>query len=223
MTKKKSIFSKLFVALVALTLISCCFLGSTFARYTSSGTGKANADVANWQISITGAGVGTQSVTISGLKPAADAYEGEARSNTMEAVNVAAITNAGEVNAIVTFTLGNMVVYGLESDGVTASETPVAAWGNYSESAVKDLFEVKLYYTTDATFAEDNAIISGEPIDAALQRGTTYYIWVQVTWNTDDSNSATDDGRAADALDTWVGQNVGALGWNLTYTAVQAD
>ena len=140
----------------------------------------------------------------------------------MEAVNVAAITNAGEVNAIVTFTLGNMVVYGLESDGVTASETPVAAWGNYSDSAVKGLFEVKLYYTTTAEFTSQQAITSGTSIGTALQRGTTYYIWVQVTWNTDDDESGSDQGKKADELDTWVGQNVGALGWDLTYTAVQA-
>ena len=222
MTKKKSIFSKLFVALVALTLISCCFLGSTFARYTSSGTGKANADVANWKITIEGEGVGSEDVSVGQLKPAAGAYVDTPRKNQMAAVNVATITNSGEVNAIVTFTLGNMVVYGLESDGVTASETPVAAWGNYSESAVKDLFEVKLYYTTTAEFTGEQEITSGTSIDAELATGSSYYIWVQVTWNTDDSNSATDDGRAADALDTWVGQNVGALGWTLTYTAVQA-
>ena len=46
MTKKKSIFIKLFVALVALTLISCCFLGSTFARYTSEDSGTASVNVA---------------------------------------------------------------------------------------------------------------------------------------------------------------------------------
>ena len=222
MTKKKSIFSKLFVALVALTLISCCFLGSTFARYTSSGTGKANADVANWKITIEGEGVGSEDVSVGQLKPAAGAYVDTPRKNQMAAVNVAAITNAGEVNAIVTFTLGNMVVYGLNADGVTASDTKVSDWGIYSESAVKDLFQVDLYYTTTAEFTDQQAIASGTSIDAALETGSSYYIWVQVTWNTDDSNSATDDGRAADALDTWVGQNVGALGWDLTYTAVQA-
>ena len=222
MTKKKSIFSKLFVALVALTLISCCFLGSTFARYTSSGTGKANADVANWKITIEGEGVGSEDVSVGQLKPAAGAYVDTPRKNQMAAVNVATITNAGEVNAIVTFTLGNMVVYGLNADGVTASDTKVSDWGIYSESAVKDLFQVDLYYTTTAEFTDQQAIASGTSIDAALETGSSYYIWVQVTWNTDDSNSATDDGRAADALDTWVGQNVGALGWDLTYTAVQA-
>lgn len=223
MTKKKSIFSKLFVALVALTLISCCFLGSTFARYTSDGTGTANADVANWKITIDGTGVDSEAILVNGLKPAAGAYVDTPRKNQMAAVNVATITNTGEVDAIVTFTLDNMVVYGLNADGVTASDTKVSDWGIYSESAVKDLFQVDLYYTTTAEFTDQQAITSGRSIDAALETGSSYYIWVQVTWNTDDRNSATDDGRAADALDTWVGQNVGALGWDLTYTAVQAD
>ena len=223
MAKKKSIFSKLFVALVALTLISCCFLGSTFARYTSDGTGTANADVANWKITIDGTGVDSEAILVNGLKPAAGAYVDTPRKNQMAAVNVATITNTGEVDAIVTFTLDNMVVYGLNADGVTASDTKVSDWGIYSESAVKDLFQVDLYYTTTAEFTDQQAITSGRSIDAALETGSSYYIWVQVTWNTDDRNSATDDGRAADALDTWVGQNVGALGWDLTYTAVQAD
>ncbi len=221
MTKKKSIFSKLFVALVALTLISCCFLGSTFARYTSDGTGTANADVANWKITIDGTGVDSEAILVNGLKPAAGAYVDTPRKNQMAAVNVATITNTGEVDAIVTFTLDNMVVYGLNADGVTASDTKVSDWGIYSESAVKDLFQ-DLYYTTTAEFTDQQGITSGTSIGAELAPQSSYYIWVQVTWNTDDSNSATDDGRAADALDTWVGQNVGALGWDLTYTAVQA-
>lgn len=56
MTNKKSIVSKLLLGLVLLTLISCCFLGSTFARYTSGGSGSASTGIANWSIDITGGG-----------------------------------------------------------------------------------------------------------------------------------------------------------------------
>ena len=55
MTQRKSIGAKLFIALIALTLISCCFLGSTFARYTSGGKGSASTGVAKWSIDVTGA------------------------------------------------------------------------------------------------------------------------------------------------------------------------
>lgn len=47
-TEKKRISSKIFVALAALTLVSCCFLGTTFARYTTGTTsGSAGADIAD--------------------------------------------------------------------------------------------------------------------------------------------------------------------------------
>ena len=41
---------KLSFILVVLTLLSCCFLGSTFARYTSGGTGTATVQVAKWDV-----------------------------------------------------------------------------------------------------------------------------------------------------------------------------
>ena len=53
MKQKSRIVSKLFAALVILTLISCCFLGSTFARYTSKSTGTASVGVAKWDVDIT--------------------------------------------------------------------------------------------------------------------------------------------------------------------------
>lgn len=46
MTQKRKLVSKLFVAVVVLTLVSCCFLASTFARYTSGGSGTGTVEVA---------------------------------------------------------------------------------------------------------------------------------------------------------------------------------
>ena len=40
--------------LLALTLITCCFVGSTFAKYTSSTTGNDFVTVAKWQIAVNG-------------------------------------------------------------------------------------------------------------------------------------------------------------------------
>ena len=50
MTKKKNIASKLVLVLFVLTLISCCLLGSTFARYVSSGSGQASVGIAKWDV-----------------------------------------------------------------------------------------------------------------------------------------------------------------------------
>lgn len=220
MTKKR-VTTTLFIALVVLTLISCCFLGSTFARYVSGGNGSASTTVANWQIDMTGSGVGETAVTLGDLKPSAAKYAGEARSNTMTAVQVAAITNSGEVDATVTVTLGeDVTIYGVEDN--EATETPVSDYGTYNAEQVAALFSVQLYYTTEDSFSTNNGITSGAAIGTALAPGQTYYIWAQVTWTSADATSSGDQGAAADALDTWVGENVGALGWTLSYLAEQA-
>lgn len=88
---KKNIFSKLFVALVVLTLISCCFLGSTFARYTSEGTGSASVEVANWKIDVTGGGTeGATEVSFTQqLSPSAE--DGTGRVNSTGRILVATI------------------------------------------------------------------------------------------------------------------------------------
>ena len=50
MTQKKNIASKLVLVLFVLTLLSCCLLGSTFARYVSGGTGSASVGIAKWDV-----------------------------------------------------------------------------------------------------------------------------------------------------------------------------
>lgn len=213
---KKNIFSKLFVALVVLTLISCCFLGSTFARYTSEGTGSASVEVANWKIDVTGGGTeGATNVAFGQLSPSAE--DGTGRVNSTGRILVATIQNNGEVNASITVRIGDLTIYGLNADGVTASGTEVAVWGDYDEEHVSSLFTLNLYYATQegAQYATV-PVTSGTAIYDSLAPKATYYIYAEVVW-------ASEDDTAGDALDTWVGQNVGKLSWALTYTAVQAS
>ncbi len=225
MTKKKSIISKLFVALVALTLISCCFLGSTFARYTSSGTGSGSAEVANWKINIYGDGVSQDSaqVLVNDLAPSAEVFTGtnSPRSNPSDPIKVATISNGGEVNATVTITMDDMKLYKLQEDGTTASTEELTEFGTHQKTDVEGLFSYQLYYTTTDSFAATNGITSGSAIGTALAPNQAFYIWAVVTWTSADATSK-NSGVDADELDTWVGQNLGAIGWNLSYVAVQA-
>lgn len=48
MTKNRSI--KIAVLVLALALITSCFVGTTFAKYTSTATGTGEAEVAKWSI-----------------------------------------------------------------------------------------------------------------------------------------------------------------------------
>lgn len=218
MTKKKSIFIKLFVALVALTLISCCFLGSTFARYTSGGNGSATTTVANWKIDITGGATqDTTTMKFSNLSPLAEANTESGRVNSTGRILVATITNDGEVNASVTVTLGDLVIYGLNADGTTASETPVNSWGDYNEEEVSALFSLNLYYATQEGAENATVPVTSETaIFDPLAPDASYFIYAEVVW-------ASEDGEDGDALDTWVGENVGSLCWDLSFEAVQAS
>ena len=80
MVKKKGIVSKLILGLFVLTAISFCFLGRTFARYTSGGTGSATADIAKW--SVTFAQPESQPVKLGMISPDDTAYNGETHQAT---------------------------------------------------------------------------------------------------------------------------------------------
>lgn len=107
-TEKKRISSKIFVALAALTLVSCCFLGTTFARYTTGTTsGSAGADIADWEIVITdGSTGGTGTGEYYVIQPVGTAHDSEERVNNIPGSGaVLTITNQGQVNAEVKVTI----------------------------------------------------------------------------------------------------------------------
>ena len=161
----------------------------------------------------------------SDLSPSDEAWSsGVTRKHSTGKKLVATIVNAGEVNATVTVSVDtaedNVKVYGLESDSNDASATEVS-WGDYDKATVLSLFTVDLYYNTDNDAGTATEFTSGTALSDALAPENTYYIYAAVTWTTADSGEI--DGTAGDALDTWVGNNVGSIVYNLSYTAVQAS
>ena len=226
MTKRKGIVSKVVLVLVVLTLISGCFVGTTLARYASQGSGSATTSVANWRVSITGDAVSdSASMAFSDLSPSDEKWSSDVtRKHSTGKKHVATIVNAGEVNATVTVSVdtteANVKVYGLESDSNAASTTEVSFGGEYSKATVLSLFTVDLYYNTTNDAGTATKFTSGTALSDALAPENTYYIYAEVTWTTADSG---EDGTAGDALDTWVGNNVGSIVYNLSYTAVQAS
>lgn len=229
MTKRKGIVSKVVLVLVVLTLISGCFVGTTLARYASQGSGSATTSVANWRVSITGDAVSSDSASMafSDLSPSDEAWSsGATRKHSTGKKLVATIVNAGEVDATVTVsvdtTVDNVKVYGLTDSSNDASTSEVSfVDSSYDKATVLSLFSVALYYgTSDGAANATNSITSGTAL-TTLAPSNTYYIYAEVTWTTADSGE--DDGTAGDALDTWVGNNVGSIVYNLSYTAVQAS
>lgn len=238
MTKKKSIITKLFVALVALTLISCCFLGSTFARYTSGGNGSATTNIALWDVSLTGAGSsGAFDVSLAEkLTPSVDDYsDAKDRTNTTGKVLVATIKYNIEVAGKLTITASDLspVFNRGNNQAGTAYATQLGSGMSLSEGAVtgtpsqdqfNKVFELKLYTGTDQGGTGSQDYTSGSEITMTVGSAQTLYVFAEVTWtslDTDATLSGTSE-TLADAIDTWFGENLASLSTTLTYKAVQS-
>lgn len=224
MTQRKSIGAKLFIALIALTLISCCFLGSTFARYTSGGNGKASTGVAAWNIN----GPGADEITVTfdeGLSPSMSSFEtpGADVSNSTDPKRIATITNEGDVAASITISVGNLVLTYQNSDSFASIQDKPSSVK--TEEQVKGLFDIALYYGSGDSWTEgylSNGISSGVAIDDTLGAGKSISIYAVVTWTTKYSDSG-NGGVDMDELDTFAGENVATVSWDVSYTAVQAS
>lgn len=221
MTQKKNIASKLVLVLFVLTLLSCCLLGSTFARYVSGGNGSASVGIAKWDVNVDTSVVST--IKFDKLSPSmAAAASGANRTNSTGLVKVAEITNSGEVDAEVTISVGEIDFAGVTFGNGYVWQTDKVAGNGPSEAQVEELFSIELYYTTNNTAARDNGITSGTAITEKLAKdGGIFYIWAEVTWTSmDQEGGGTTFG---DAVDTWVGKNVKTISYSFAYTAVQAS
>lgn len=231
MKTKKRIASKLFAALVVLTLISCCFLGTTFARYTSTGSGSAAVDVAKWTVLLNGADMDTTKadVNFGHLSPSMAEYSaGGTRTNVIGDIDnsdtatpkrIATIENFSEVAANLTVSVS--------APGLYNGTAEVESFGSYNKADIEEVFSIQLYYSDSATFdwkkaqqiSAETVISLGASADG-LSAGGTVYIYATITWTSDFDDCY---GSAADARDTWIGKNVTNVKYTLTYTAVQAS
>lgn len=212
MTQKRKLVSKLFVAVVVLTLVSCCFLASTFARYTSGGDGTGTVEVATWKV--TGEGEGQINAQFKQLSPSMDEYVDTPRTHSTAPVLVATITYEIDVNGILTLTVGEETITKTAAD---------ADWGEYDVNEIKGLFDIQLYLSNAK--ASSIADLAGKAVasdaETAVTAGKgTYYVYAVVTWSSDVEGKT---GTDADARDTWVGANVTSVGYELSYTFVQSS
>ena len=60
---KKTKTMRIAVLMLALSLLTCCFVGSTFAKYTSEATGSSTATVAKWSFTVEGKEIAVQPST----------------------------------------------------------------------------------------------------------------------------------------------------------------
>lgn len=229
MKQKTRIASKLFAALVVLTLISCCFLGTTMARYTSAGTGKATVEVAKWDVNLSAIDNdnvdNTTVLTFNKLSPSDADANGKANRQKYSKLQVAAsITNKSDVDAKVTISVGNIQLSGAsmaEGDSSTA-EAP-------TKNQVASLFTIKLYTAksnaiTDIKSSELKEIANNSTVTLKANNADgALYVYAVVIWTSQDVNVSDSNGWVGDQLDTWAGINLTSVSWVLSYTAVQAS
>ncbi len=197
MTKRQNVTKTLLVAVVLLTLISACFLGSTLARYTTTGGGTAEVEVAKWSIKESTLGTATDTtINFGKLSPA---YEtANSGSNSISAL-VLTVTNESDVDALLTVSAdAAATLVGIEEIATDKQDDATAC------------FSIKLY--TDASCTTELPT-EGVTLAAKTESATaSQSIWAKITWTT-----------SSDALDTEIGENVSAVTWKISWTAVQSS
>ena len=216
MTKRKSVVSKLLLLVALMTIVSCCFLGSTFARYISTGTGTATIQVAKWAINVGDTGSGA--AKFDKLSPSMDPYDDSVRTNTSGKILVASMSNDGDVDALVKFTVDDKVEVACNAKYGTQG---VATDGIPTEDEVKEVFSVKFYYATSngADAVTKEIPEKGIRLNARGGERTAIYIFAEATWTSDTENIT---GKNADLRDTYIGMYVANVVYSYTWEAAQA-
>lgn len=207
MEKKRRLLSGLIAALVAITLVSCCVVGVTFARYTSSYSGSATVGVAKWSIDVAEPSSDSTDVVFDGLSPLNLDYTSGYRTHSTAPTLVATITNNSEVDATVTVEAVEAENFFLTEDGTAFDFSGKA----YTKEQLGGIFSIAFFTDADGR----NSLTS-----STLDPGDSLTVYAVVTWTSDD---ATVNGEAADARDTWIGENISKIAYTITYKAVQAS
>lgn len=255
MKEQKKSTSKVIVRsaliLLLLTLISGCFLGSTFARYVSKGEGDLSAGVAEWKITETPTdGTGTAAVDLGDFSPNMNKYTDTTRTRSLSNIGLFKITNEGDVDAFLYLTIAGTAVdpdnagsittavtaYGYEGDGDTASSTAYEFDQDPTDPYEPSSTEFGQIFTITATVTYSGSTTQDQDY-YILKPNESITVTVGVTWTSDLSGDGTGDKviqeadkfpEAAgvvygDLRDTWIGENIAAVGFSYSWYALQGS
>lgn len=242
---------KLLVVLIALLLIACSLLGFTLARYiTEERDGQGGVNIAQWDIDVDDATTGGAGTVTAMLSPAMDEYNNTEHATNGRTHTVAAegsrglvITNNSDVDATVTITITNGLKYykndgsGNEATTPTGSAETNPEWQSVTLSQIihpqtgdASTFSVKVYNAagvaqTDPTGTrnqEEGNVAYEIPLEA--KGGKLEVLIGEIIWETDlTSDTGENRGTYGDARDTWIGENVGSVGFAYSWSAVQGS
>lgn len=225
---KKRILTRVLIVIAALTLLSCCFLGSTFARYVTNADGTAQIGVAKWDVSVTPSSA--LDVSTNKLSPSKDTFvSGNVRKHSTETLQFASFTNSGDVDATVTLTLSaNVSLKNTDGNAMTLPATLGSENYELTQADANAVFTLSLRLWTKEGITEIKPSTSGNTVTYTfdLPKGVTgtgndvCILQGTITWTSDISGDATGE---ADKRDTLLGENVGSVHFGVSYSAVQAS
>ena len=199
--KRSSTMVRLVAVLAVLMMFTMCFVGGTFAKYTSSATGSDTATVAKWDIRVNGSEIATsdtftfdlfQTITDSDLTSAENDIapaDGSIIAPGTSGKFSIAIQNLSQVNA----------EYAIDYTVTNAGNIPV----EFSTNGTN--------WTTDIDELDVN--------DVAIRLGTDTTVTVQWRWRFEDSNV-----EQGDIIDTNLGKvGTATLTVSAKVTATQVD
>ena len=240
MKEQKKSTSKVIVRsaliLLLLTLISGCFLGSTFARYVSKGEGDLSAGVAKWSITETPSSAeGAAAVSLGDFSPNMAGYvKDKTRKRSLNDVTLFTLTNEGDVDAYVKVTIGETVTLYEEENQIINLDAADRGGEDYyapHSGQINSIFDL-----SDFEYKIDGSPVSVSSDEGytdmyKLESGKTLTVTAIVTWTTDlttdtDALYTTVDAIGcvfADYRDTWLGENVVNIGWTYSWYALQGS
>lgn len=243
---------KLLVVLIALLLIACSLLGFTLARYYTQGNdSQGGVNIAQWNIGVEDATTEGAGKVTAMLSPNMREYNGTNRTRVVSAANATAlvITNNSDVKAFVTITITNGLKYYSNTAGQDGAYPEIDPDANIPGDPAKnpewqnvDLDDIIKFgddtgsgiSVTYGTGTGAGTAVGGKD-GSGVDAGKTIYTatleanggWMkvtlaQITW-TSDFESDTTKGEYGDARDTWIGENVGSVGFAYSWIAEQAS
>lgn len=198
---KKRILTRVLIVIAALTLLSCCFLGSTFARYVTKAGGSGTVSVAKWDInvSVNNSEATTTTFEFGKLSPS---ISGSTNTITATGTTALKIENKGEVSALVK----------VDTDGLTLTPKYKDGADSSAGSANQDRFDEVFSATITPLNDVEGTLYSGNSSSGYVlqQEGGAITLSVSVTWTT-----------ISDEMDTWFGEWLDSISVSLSLTAIQ--
>ena len=225
--EKKSVLKKLTIGIAAMALISCAFVGGTFARYT---TGEkeipGGVNVADWKIEVI-----EDAADIFEFTPNMEAYDSAPRTKTVsEGGKILEIKNSGKVAATVTIKVdtGSYVMEDKEGNlaqfpeySVVNGEAVNAEWESVTVSNIFTLGGLTVQYSGSTTTEDGDTQGTVTTYTITLKAGESVIVSVgEVIWTSDLTG---ENGAYGDLRDTWIGENISQIGYKMTWSAVQAE